>query len=541
MTSAVTLAFVFGLIGVSLGVAVYSRRYARTASEFYVAGQKISWLQNSLALTGDYLSAASFLGVAGAIAVLGIDKAWDGLGYFGGYIILLLLLAVPLRKIGKYTAPDALTTRFKGNRTIRFSAMISVVIISTFYVIPQMVGAGALLQLLVGWDYTFSVIVIGLLVITYVAVGGMRATTYNQIIQGVILWGAMLIILILTATTFFGSDLSMILAQAKEMVPPQLAADLLINDPSVPDWSTLTASEAVSFVSLKLTGAPDALTPGIFTSGWMNVIALAAGLVFGTAGLPHVLTRYFTVEKPKDARTSTMGVLLMVGTFYIMTLFVGLGAMYVLYPDLMGYFMGGEASIAQNMAVPLLSQLAGGDVLLGIAIGGAFCAILSTVAGLLITIGTTVTHDFYKQVINPHASERREVSVAKLCIVVSGAMAMLFAIGLADQNVSYLVTLAFGIAASVFFPVLFLSVWWKRYTSQGAMSTIVVGMAVSVLFVIAKLMGMSDILGIPVLINPALYSLPAALLAGIVVSLFTDDVGDAENFMIRAHGPNWDE
>ncbi|MDD3398385.1 MAG: cation acetate symporter [Candidatus Methanomethylophilaceae archaeon] len=541
MASAITLAFVFGLIGVSLGVAIYSRRYSRTASEFYVAGRKISWLQNSLALTGDYLSAASFLGVAGAIAVLGIDKAWDGLGYFGGYIILLLLLAVPLRKIGKYTAPDALTTRFKDNRAIRMSAMVSVVIISTFYVIPQMVGAGALLQLLVGWDYVMAEIIIGALVITYVAVGGMRATTYNQIIQGMILWGAMFLILILTATTFFNTDLGAIMAQAKEMIPPQLAAELLAGDPSVPDWSTLTAGEAVAFVSMKLAGTPDALTPGVFASGWMNVIALAAGLVFGTAGLPHVLTRYFTVEKPKDARTSTMGVLIMVGTFYIMTIFVGLGAMYVLYPDLMGYFMGGQASIAQNMAVPLLSELAGGDVLLGIAIGGAFCAILSTVAGLLITIGTTVTHDFYKQVINPDASDLREVSVAKLSIVASGTMAVAFAIGLADQNVSYLVTLAFGIAASVFFPVLFLSVWWKRYTSQGALSTIVVGMVVSAVFVVARLMGYADLIGIPVLINPALYSLPAAMLAGIVVSLLTDDIGDAENFMVRAHGPNWEE
>ncbi|MGE4274500.1 MAG: cation acetate symporter [Candidatus Methanomethylophilaceae archaeon] len=541
MASAITLAFVFGLIGVSLGVAIYSRRFSRTASEFYVAGRKISWLQNALALTGDYLSAASFLGVAGAIAVLGIDKAWDGLGYFGGYIILLLLLAVPLRKIGKYTAPDALTTRFKDNRAIRLSAMVSVVIISTFYVIPQMVGAGALLQLLVGWDYVMAEVIIGALVITYVAVGGMRATTYNQIIQGMILWSAMLLILILTATTFFNSDLSAIIAQAKEMIPPQLAADLLTGDPSVPDWSTLTAGEAVAFVSTKLAGSPDALTPGVFASGWMNVIALAAGLVFGTAGLPHVLTRYFTVEKPKDARTSTIGVLLMVGTFYIMTIFVGLGAMYVLYPDLMGYFLGGDAAIAQNMAVPLLSELAGGDVLLGIAIGGAFCAILSTVAGLLITIGTTVTHDFYKQVINPDASDRREVSVAKLSIVAAGTLAVGFAIGLADQNVSYLVTLAFGIAASVFFPVLFLSVWWKRYTSQGALSTIVVGMLVSVIFVVARLMGLADILGIPVLINPALYSLPAALIAGIVVSLFTDDIGDAEDFMVRAHGPDWDE
>ncbi len=539
MTNYVALSIVLFLVAISLIVAIYSRRWSRTTTEFYVAGRKISWVQNSLALTGDYLSAASFLGVAGAIAVVGIDRAWDGIGYFGGYIVLLVLLAVPLRKIGKFTAPEALTTRFTGNRSIRFSAMFSVILISTFYIIPQFIGAGALLQLLLGWPYVSSVLVIGVIVISYVAIGGMRATTYNQIIQGVILWMAMALILILTVTQFYGGSFSAILENAGMAVPPQLAS-ILLAEP-YPIWSDLTAGEAVAHVSEKLTGQPDGLTPGVFATGWMNTMALAVGLVFGTAGLPHVLIRYFTVEKPKDARTSTLGVLFLVGTFYMMATFVGLAAMYLLYPDLMGYFLAGEASIAQNMAVPLLGQMVGGDIMLGVAIGGAFCAILSTVAGLLITIGTSVTHDFYKEVINPDADDKRQVMVAKLSIVAAGVIAVIFAIGLADQNVSYLVTLAFGIAASVFFPVLFLSVWWAKYTSQGALATILTGIFLSSIFVIARLYGMDDLMGIPVLVNPALYSLPAALIAGTVVSLLTEDVGDVENFMSLAHGPELEE
>jgi len=536
MTSAVAMILVVGLIALSLGVAVYTRRSARTSSEFYVAGQNISWLQNALALTGDYLSAASFLGVAGAIAIFGIDKTWDGLGYFGGYIVLLALLAVPLRKVGKYTTSEILTTRFKGSKSLRFGGMMGAVVISTFYVVPQIVGAGALLQLLMGWNFTFSVLIIGVLVIAYVTTGGMRATTYNQIIQGLVLWGAMFIIMILMLGATFGFNPGEVLSQADKMIPPQLASGLLANDPSVPDFTTLTPDQAISFVTGKLTGQNTALTPGTFAPNWMNTMALAAGLVFGTAGLPHVLTRYYTVRRPKDARTSTIGVLLMIGSFYIMTVFVGLGAMYILYPDLMGYFLGGQSSIAQNMAVPLLAEHTGGEIMLGVAIGGAFCAILSTVAGLLITIGTTVSHDFYKEVINKNASDRREVLVAKLSIVAMGAMAVGISLGMANQNVSYLVTLAFGMAASIFFPVLFMSIWWKRYTREGALATMVTGLLVSVVFVIATLTDVNSVLGLPVLVNPALYSLPAAIIVGVVVSLLTKDVGDVENFMRKAHG-----
>jgi cation/acetate symporter len=173
--------------------------------------------------------------------------------------------------------------------------------------------------------------------------------------------------------------------------------------------------------------------------------------------------------------------------------------------------------------------------MMGIAIGGAFCAILSTVAGLLITVGTTVSHDFYKEVINKSASDRREVLVAKLSIVAMGALAVVISLGMADQNVSYLVTLAFGMAASVIFPVLFMSIWWKRYTRQGALVTMTVGLIVSVVFVAATLMGVESVLGLPVLVNPALYSLPAAIIAGVAVSYLTKDVGDVENFMRKAH------
>ncbi len=528
----VAISIVLILVGITIGVAWYSRRWTRTTSEFYVAGQKISWFQNALALTGDYLSAASFLGVTGAIAVLGIDRTWDAIGYFGGYIVLLALLAVPLRKVGKYTASEILTTRFRASKTVRTSAMLGSTVISSFYIVPQLVGAGALMQILLGWDYVISVLVIGVLVIGYVVMGGMRATTYNQVIQAVVLWFAMLIILILTVVIFFDYNPMNIIQQASDVVPPEVAAGMITDGAA---FEGMTFYEVIEEVSDELTGVDTALTPGAFAPDWMNLFALATGLVFGTAGLPHVLKRYYTVDRPKDARTSTIGVLFAIGSFYIMAIFVGLAAMVLLYPELIGYFQAGEDSVAQNMAVPLLGELAGGDVILGLAIGGAFCAILSTVAGLLITIGTTITHDYYMELIEPNASEKKEVFIAKLSIVATGIIAVVVALALGDQNVSYLVTLAFGMAASVFFPVLFMSVWWKGYTRQGAIATMVAGLIVSVIFVVAQLTGTPDVLGLPVLVNPALYSLPAAVATGIIVSKFTDDIGDVDRFMALAH------
>lgn len=549
MASIVAIAMVLILVGIAIGVAFYSRRWTRTTSEFYIAGAKISWVENALALTGDYLSAASFLGVAGAISVLGIDKTWDALGYFGGYVVLLALLAVPLRKVGKFTAPEILNTRFSG-RTLRTGAMLGSIVVSAFYIVPQMIASGALLQLLLGLDYVVAEIIIGAIIIVYVVLGGMRATTYNQVIQAVVLWGAMFAILMLTASGFYGFDFGAILDQGQEMVPPQLAADLLgeenMQSPDavaqaissgddVPNLREMDPSQVINFVTSKFTGANDAMTPGTFAPDWMNILALAAGLAFGTAGLPHVLKRYYTVERPKDARTSTIGVLFLVGGFYIMTIFVGIAGMHLLYPEILTDFLTGQQSVAKNMAVPRLGELVGGEWLMGIAVGGAFCAILSTVAGLLITIGTTVTHDLYKAWLKPDATERQEVLVAKVSLVIAGIISVLLGIVLQNENVSFLVTLAFGMAASIFFPVLFLSTWWQRYTRQGAIATMLAGTVVSVIFVAGQLMGMPAIMGIPVLVNPAFYSMPAAFVAGILVSFATKDTGRVKEFMNLCH------
>ncbi len=534
MGSMIALILVVLMTALSIGIAIYSRRWTRTTAEFYVAGRKISWMENALALTGDYLSAASFLGVAGGICMLGIDKVWDALGYFGGYIVLLFLLAVPLRNLGKYTAAEIITTRFE-SKTLRVMAMAGTVVICGFYLVPQMLGAGALLQLLLDWDYLFAEIVVGVLIIVYVTLGGMRATTYNQMIQAVVLWGAMFCILMLTLSSFYGFNPVAILTTADGIIPPQLAANLLKDNPNTPNLEDMSAREVVDFV---INNNPDAtergLTPGTFAPDWLNTFSLAMGIVFGTAGLPHILMRYYTVKRGKDARTSTLGVLASVGTFYIMSTFVGFAAMYLLYPDLVGLLLAGEASVAKNMAVPMMGELVGGEWLMGIACAGAFAAILSTVAGLIITATTSMTHDLYKM-INPDASERKELMVAKSLTVVIGIAAIILALVLRGQNVSYLVTLAFGIAASTFFPVLSMCVWWRDYTRQGALATMIVGLIVSVAYVVAKLAGMTSLMGLPILVNPGLYSIPAAFIAGIVVSLLTDDRGNVDKFLAKAH------
>ena len=534
MGSMIALILVVIMTAISIGVAIYSRRWTRTTAEFYVAGRQISWIENALALTGDYLSAASFLGVAGGICMLGIDKVWDALGYFGGYIVLLFLLAVPLRNLGKYTAAEIITTRFK-SKTLRIMAMIGTVLICAFYLVPQMLGAGALLQLLLDWDYVFAEIVVGILIMVYVTIGGMRATTYNQIIQAFVLWGAMFCILGLTAATFYGFNPVAILTTADGIIPPQLAANLLQDNPNTPNLADMSAQEVVNFV---INNNPEekarGLTPGTFAPDWLNTFSLAMGIVFGTAGLPHILMRYYTVKKGKDARTSTLGVLASVGTFYIMSTFVGFAAMYLLYPDLVGLLLAGEASVAKNMVVPMMANLVGGEWLMGIACAGAFAAILSTVAGLIITATTSLTHDLYKM-INPNASEKKELFVAKSMTIFIGMAAIVLALVLKGQNVSFLVTLAFGIAASIFFPVLSMCVWWRAYTREGALATMVVGLIVSVSFVAAKLANMEMFLGLPVLVNPGLYSIPAAFLAGIIVSLLTTDRGRVDEFLAKAH------
>lgn len=519
-------------IFITLGIAWYSRRWTRTTAEFYVAGGRITWLANGIALIGDYLSAASFLGVAGGIAIFGIDRFWDALGYFSGYVVVLLLIAGPLRNVGKYTVADVLDVRFN-SKTLRVIVMIATLFISTFYLIPQMLGAGVLFQTLLGLPYNVTTVLIGGLMILYVVLGGMRGTTYNQMIQGVLLWSVMLLILILATSIYFHGSLGAILDAAEKMVPPGVVAkheDVAKQVSAIED-----SEEAVKAAAEGLPESPTALTPGAFAKDLPNALAFAIGIIFGTAGLPHILIRFYTVPDAKAAKKSVVTCLVGIGTFYIFASFVGLAAMYLLYPKLVAWLTGELAGVAKNMPVPLVGELVGGEALLGIAAAGAMAAMLSTAVGLLIAGTTSVAYDLYKSVLHPEASERSQILVAKITALIMGIIAVFLAIVLKGSNVSFLVTLAFGIAASSLFPVLALALWWKGLTRQGAMWGILTGLIVSAVFVIGQLQGATSILGLPVLVNPGLYGIPATFIVAIIVSIFTSDVGVVDKFMAIAH------
>lgn len=545
---------VIAFVLLTLGIAWYSRRWTRTTVEFYVAGSKITWLANGLALVGDYLSAASFLGVAGGIAIFGIDRFWDALGYFSGYLVVLLLIAGPLRNVGKYTVADVLDFRYSSN-TLRVVIMVATLFISTFYLIPQMLGAGVLFQTLLGLPYVLTTVLVGGVIVLYVVLGGMRGTTYNQILMGVLLWFVMLFILILVSAFYFHGSPGVILDAAKKMVPPGVVsenAEVTSDITGIPDFSNQEdalekvgnikiskegSDKAVETAARELPDSGKSLAPGSFSKDLPNALAFAIGIIFGTAGLPHILIRFYTVPDAKAAKRSVVTCLVGVGTFYIFASFVGLAAMYLLYPKLVGWLASGPAGagLAKNMPVPLLGELVGGEFMLGIAAAGAMSAMLSTCVGLLIAGSTSVAYDLYKNILHPEATERSQIAVAKITALVMGIIAIFLAIVLKGANVSFLVTLAFGIAASCLFPVLFLSLWWKKLTRQGAIWGIATGLVVSAVFVTGQLMGAKAILGLPVLVNPGLYGIPATFIVAMLISFGTQDVGEVEKFMSIAH------
>ncbi|AQS59984.1 cation acetate symporter [Desulforamulus ferrireducens] len=496
----------------TLSVAWYSRRWTRTTTEFYVAGGKISWVANGLALIGDYLSAASFLGVAGAVAIFGIDRFWDGLGFFAGYMTVLFVVATALRNTGKFTVADVLTARFN-SQGIRIISAVTTLIICTFYLVPQIIGAGGLFHLLLGWDYLFTMLVVGIFMGLYVVLGGMRGTTYNQIIQGVVLWLVMVAIFILITVQYFDGNPLQILYTAQETIPPQISQ-------STP---------------LALPGTPTALTPGVFAQDLPNQISFVLALFLGVAGLPHILTRLYTVPSAEDARKSLVLTLSGLAVFYVATCLVGLAAMILLYPTLMQYLAAGETGVATNMVVPMLSQMVGGEFLMGLAAAGAMAAMLSTASGLMISATTCLAHDVYASLLRPRASQSEQLRFAKVGSAVLSALAIILAIGLRDQGISFLVAIAFGLGASTFAPVLILAIWWKNLTKQGVIAGMCTGLFLSLLFTVAIFLKKPFLLGLPVLVNPAIYSVVGAFGAAVGVSCLTSDRGVVEEFMAAAH------
>jgi cation/acetate symporter len=489
MTTA--LAMFLGFVLVTLGITYWAARRSRGDVAYFAAGRRITAWQNGLAVAGDYMSAASFLGIAGMIAFNGYDGFMYSVGWLVAYLTVLLIVAEPLRNAGKYTMADLLAYRLNA-RPVRAMAAVSTLTVSTFYMIAQMVGAGALVKLLLpGVNYETAVIGVGILMIVYVVFGGMLATTWVQIIKAVLLMSGSIFLSILVMKHF--------------------------------GFSFSAFFDAISHVSW--TGADGATVtrnffqPGLlFKPPWgaIDLISLGLALIFGTAGLPHILVRFYTVPDARTARHSVVWAMLLIGVFYIMTTFLGFGAATILTP--------GKISI-ENMSAPLLAEALGGSVFFAFISAVAFATILAVVAGLTISASTSFAHDFYTNVIH-HGRERRpgeEVRVARATAFVVGAVAILLAIKLQTVNVAFLVGLAFAVAASANLPVIVLSIFWRRFNTAGAVAGLFVGLASSIVLIMISpsVMGMDAkalIHGQPIfpLKNPGILSIPLGFLGAIV-------------------------
>lgn len=485
------LAMFLGFVLVTLGITYWAARRSQGDVAYFAAGRRITAWQNGLAVAGDYMSAASFLGIAGMIAFNGYDGFMYSVGWLVAYLTVLLIVAEPLRNAGKYTMADLLAYRLNA-RPVRAMAAVSTLTVSTFYMIAQMVGAGALVKLLLpGVNYETAVIGVGALMIVYVVFGGMLATTWVQIIKAVLLMSGSTFLSILVMKHF--------------------------------GFSFSAFFEAISRVTW--TGSDGAVItrnffqPGLlFKPPWgaIDLISLGLALIFGTAGLPHILVRFYTVPDARTARHSVVWAMVIIGIFYIMTTFLGFGAATILTP--------GKISI-ENMSAPLLAEALGGKVFFAFISAVAFATILAVVAGLTISASTSFAHDFYTNVIH-HGRERRpgeEVRVARITAFVVGAVAILLAIRLQTVNVAFLVGLAFAVAASANLPVIVLSIFWRRFNTAGAVAGLLAGLAGSIVLIMISpsVMGMDAkalIHGQPIfpLKNPGILSIPLGFLGAIL-------------------------
>ena len=480
----------FGFVAITLGITYWAAKKTKTTSEFYAADRSISGFQNGLALAGDYMSAASFLGIAGMVALKGYDGLIYSIGFLVGWPLVMFLIAEPLRNLGKFTFADVVAFRLR-QRPVRIASSVGSLMTIIFYLIAQMVGAGSLVRTLFGLPYEFAVVIVGIVMIAYVLFGGMLATTWVQIIKAVLLLGGATVLVFITLSHFSFNPAEMF-RQASEKY-----------------------SDAV-------------LSPGGFVKNPWDAISLGIALILGTAGLPHILMRFFTVPDAKQARKSVFVATGFIGYFYILTFVIGFGAMVLVGQDLItGVDKGG------NMAALLLSEAVGGQLFLGFIAAVAFATILAVVAGLTLSGASTLSHDLYVNVLKRgKTDEKGEVRVARIATLCIGILAITLGLLFKGQNVAFTVGLAFAIAASANFPSLLMSIVWKRFTTRGAVASIVTGGVLAVLLIILSPTVWVDVLhfkeAIFPLKNPALVSMTAAFIAGILVSLASREP-DAES------------
>lgn len=481
----VAIGFFVVFIAITLGITYWAARRTKTPDHFYAAGRSVTAGQNGFALAGDYMSAASFLGIAGLVSTSGFDGLIYSTGWLVGWPVVLFLIAEPLRNLGRYTFADVVASRLDP-MPVRISATFGTLATIAFYLIAQMVGAGSLIRLLFGIPYETAVVIVGCAMMAYVLFGGMLATTWVQIVKAVLLLGgaATLAIMVLARFGF--------------------------------DPRALFAAAAAKY------GA-GVLAPGKLVSNPLDAISLGMALMFGTAGLPHILMRFYTVPDARTARRSVFIATGLIGLFYLMTFVLGFGAMVLVTPEAIKAIDAGG-----NMAAPMLAELLGGRAFFGFIAAVAFATILAVVAGLALSGAAAISHDIWASVIRKgHPKPGEEIKVARIATVVLALVAMALGIAFKGQNVAFMVGLAFAIAASANFPALVLSVFWRRTTTAGAASSMIVG-ATSTLVLIALSPAVQiDLLhhatAIFPLKNPALVTIPLSFATGILVSLLRRD------------------
>jgi cation/acetate symporter len=490
--NAIALAFFFGFIAVTLGITYWAARRTRTTEEFYAAGRTISAGQNGFALAGDYMSAASFLGIAGLVSTTGFDGLIYSTGWLVGWPVVLFLIAEPLRNLGKYTFADVVASRLK-QAPVRIAAAIGTLATVTFYLIAQMVGAGGLIRLMFGLTYETAIMIVGAAMLAYVLFGGMIATTWVQIVKAVLLLGGAAALAVLVLSKFGFNPVRLFAAAAAQY-------------------------------------GDDVLAPGRLVAKPLDAISLGMALMFGTAGLPHILMRFYTVPDAKAARTSVFFATGLIGFFYLMTFVLGFGAMVLVGPDVIRSVDAGG-----NMAAPLLAETLGGTPFLGFIAAVAFATILAVVAGLTLSGAAALSHDLWVNVARSgHATQTEQLRVARVATIVLAVVAVMLGITFKGQNVAYMVGLAFAIAASANFPALLLSIFWRRCTTAGVVASMVVGTAATLALIYLSPTIQIDILkheSAPFpLRNPALITIPLSFAIAIVVSLLSTNAGEQAGY-----------
>jgi len=504
---------IFGaFIVVTLYIVTRAGKTTSESADFYTGGASFSGTQNGLAIAGDYLSAASFLGIVGSIALNGYDGFLYSIGFFVAWLVALLLVAEPLRNVGRFTMADVLSFRLR-QKPVRVAAAFGTLFVSLFYLIAQMAGAGSLVSVLLNLhSFTAQAIcvgIVGVIMIIYVLVGGMKGTTYVQMIKAVLLIAGVLIMTVLAFILAKGG-LTAVFDQA------------------------IDTHSASSYLAEKGYQAEEIMKPGLkyggSTTSKLDFVSLGLSLVLGTAGLPHVLMRFYTVPTAKEARKSVTWAIVLIGSFYLLTLILGYAAAAFVGPDRILAAPGGA-----NSAAPLLAFELGGSIFMALISAVAFATVLAVVAGLAITASASIAHDIYDAVLRDgQATEEEQVRVSRITVVILGIVSIILGILAMQQNVAFLVSLAFAIAASANLPTILYSLYWKRFNTTGAVASIYTGL-ISALVLIALSPAVS---GSPTamfpnadwsifpLTSPGLVSIPLGFLAGIVGTY----LGKPDNF-----------